>query len=62
MKVSLAGLLQNAAAQIRKPDPDWAEFYAFSLEEAAQHARETAAGDHTVAEFAAHYCLSGAKP
>lgn len=34
---------------------------AFILREIAKHARETAEGKHTVAEFAQHYCLTEAK-
>lgn len=36
-----------------------ADQWVFMLRELSRHARETARGEHTVAEFADFYCLAG---
>ncbi len=56
VKVNLAGLLRQAAACI-DPERDTGA-YAYMLGEVADHAEQTRAGEHTVDEFALHYCLT----
>jgi hypothetical protein len=58
MKVSLHGLFKNAAAAIRSGDKGMADYYESCLDEVEQHIRETIKGDHTLQEFADHYCLT----
>ena len=54
MKVSLPGLFANIKAQLPKKTRD---YYGFSLDELQAHLEALAAGKHTVAEFAEHYCI-----
>lgn len=49
MKLSLPGAFKNIARD--------APQYAVTLEEIERHLRETIAGEHTLQEFAEHYCL-----
>lgn len=55
MKVSLPGLFQNVIRAIPRAERD---YYAFSLEEVQRHLEETIRGEHTLQEFAEHYCLT----
>ena len=54
MRVSLAGLFANVTASLQK---DMREYYGFCLEEVRQHIEATVRGEHTLAEFAEHYCI-----
>lgn len=54
MRVSLPGLFVNIIADL--PYRERGQ-YKFVLDEVLQHLRETIAGEHTLDEFAEHYCL-----
>lgn len=54
MRVSLPGLFANIVREL--PDDQQGQ-YRFVLDEVLQHLRETIAGEHTLDEFAEHYCL-----
>lgn len=58
MKVDLAGLFSNVAAAVPKGERD---YYKFCLEEVLGHIRGVVSGEHTVQEFAEHYCLTKPK-
>ena len=49
------------ALNIQDPAGD-ADYYAFVLEEIADHAAGTTKGQHSIADFAEHYCLTPIKP
>ena len=53
MRVSLPGLFANIKAALPRDEGG----YRFALDEVLQHLRETVAGEHTLDEFAEHYCL-----
>lgn len=54
MRVSLPGLFANIVRGLpRQEQPQ----YKFALDEVLTHLRETIAGEHTLDEFAEHYCL-----
>lgn len=59
MRVSLPGLFPNVKAAIRKDDRLQ---YSFALDEVLDHLRATIAGEHTLDEFAEHYCLKDPNP
>lgn len=59
MRVSLPGLFANIA---RGLPPDERPQYKFALDEVLRHLRETIAGEHTLDEFAEHYCLKDEGP
>lgn len=54
MRLSLPGAFKNIAKAIPVAYRDQ---YACVLEEIERHLRETIRGEHTLAEFAEHYCL-----
>lgn len=54
LKMSLPGLFKNV---IRAIPPKERDYYACCLEEVQKHLEETIRGEHTLAEFAEHYCL-----
>lgn len=54
MRVSLPGLFANVVAELPKREQPQ---YRFALDEVLRHLRETIAGEHTLDEFAEHYCL-----
>lgn len=58
MRVSLPGMFANISLALREGDRSMADYYAFSLEELKRHIEETVRGEHTLAEFADHYCLT----
>jgi hypothetical protein len=78
MRVSLAGVASNAVdvigrliEAVQQSNPDHADNIIgvlnpgdsiFMLKELAKHARETAKGEHTIQEFAEHYCITESKP
>jgi len=57
MKVDLAGLLQNAADQIKNPQRSMREYYAGALEEAARHVQMVQADPALVGEFLDMYSI-----
>lgn len=57
MRVDLAGLLLNAAAQIENPQRSQREYYAFALREAAKHAQLVQADAALAPEFLDLYSL-----
>lgn len=54
MRVNLRGLIRQASAELRLRD---ANFHAECLDNLAENIEELVAGKHTLAEFAAFYCL-----
>lgn len=77
MRVNLSGVALNAVAAIERlieavqqSNPGHADSIIedinpgdsiFMLKEVAKHASETAKGEHTVQEFAEHYCIAEPK-
>jgi len=59
MRVSLPGLFANI---VRCLPPDERGQYSFALDEVLTHLRETISGEHTLDEFAEHYCLKERSP
>jgi hypothetical protein len=57
MHCDLAGLLANAAEQIRGRQRGRRDYYAGALDDVAAHVRDVRAGRATLAEFAALYWL-----
>lgn len=55
MKVSLEGLFSNVVSNLKK---DQRDYYEFCLGEVVTHLKSVIAGEHTIAEFAEHYCLT----
>lgn len=62
MKVSLPGMFASIRHELVTGGSAWADFYSFSLVELEKHLRETIRGEHTLKEFAEHYCLIDAAP
>lgn len=56
MKMNLRGLFNNVARSI--PICDGRDQYAACLEEVLRHLEETIRGEHSLQEFAEHYCLA----
>jgi hypothetical protein len=54
MKVSLSGLLANVSAALNSRER---KYYAFCLEELHDHIVGLVNGEHTLEEFAEHYCI-----
>jgi hypothetical protein len=59
MRVSLSGLFANVKDELRHKRKDE---LSFMLDEVMTHLRETVAGEHTLDEFAEHYCLKDKLP
>lgn len=62
MKLSLPGLFKNVVRDLPR---EVRGQYECCFEELERHLRETIRGEHTLAEFAEHYCLAdnhGATP
>lgn len=59
MRVSLPGLFANIVSDLPREERGQ---YRFVLDEVLQHLRETIAGEHTLDEFAEHYCLKEKTP
>ena len=59
MRVSLPGLLANVKDELRHKRKDE---LSFMLDEVLTHLRKTVAGEHTLDEFAEHYCLKDKRP
>lgn len=57
MRVDLAGLFASIAADLRAGRRSMAALRAFELQELLGHLEATLRGEHTLAEFAEHYCL-----
>lgn len=65
MKCDLEGLLVNVAAELKKhadaadidDETDMSAYYNFAILEVARHVKETREGQHTLEEFADHYCF-----
>jgi len=55
MKVSLSGLLANVTSALPKREK---KYYAFCLEELHDHIVGLVSGEHTIEEFAEHYCIT----
>ena len=54
MRLSLPGAFKNITRDL---PTDVRDHYACVLEEIERHLRETIRGEHTLQEFAEHYCL-----
>lgn len=54
MKVSLAGLIENATRAINARERG---YYGVCLSELQRHIEELCRGEHTLAEFAEFYCI-----
>jgi hypothetical protein len=59
MRVSLPGLFANVKDELRHKRKDE---LSFMLDEVLAHLRATVAGEHTLDEFAEHYCLKDKRP
>jgi hypothetical protein len=57
MRTNLKGLFRNIKSELR---PEMRDFYGFALDEVYQHLIETVEGQHTLTQFADHYCLKPA--
>ena len=55
MRVSLPGLFKNVIRGLPNSERG---YYEYCLEEVEKHLRETIRGEHTLQEFAEHYCLT----
>ena len=55
MKVNLEGLFANVLSEVNKNQRG---YYGVCLGEVLDHIKSVVAGEHTIAEFAEHYCLS----
>jgi len=62
MKVSLHGMFARIKHALKHGDHSAADYYSFSLDELEKHLKETVKGEHTLEEFAEHYCLTEKAP
>lgn len=62
MKTDLAGLFRNVTRELKSCRSDKADYYDFVLNEVLQHIEETVRGEHSIDEFADHYCINRAQP
>jgi hypothetical protein len=59
MKVDLKGMFANILSDVR---PAMRDYHGFCLDELLKHLQETIRGEHTLQEFAEHYCLAAPAP
>ena len=57
MKCSMPGLFANIVRDLRRRDTNNVDSYVLALEEIIENLQQTVAGQHTLAEFATHYCI-----